>query len=93
MDKNEYKERKFDKLTRDTIRTVNAVPSFGYGEVADAIAKAAMSSYLLTLLRAVEVSDADADIFIQSVIGETTELAHSLIFEFDKYKDKVEGAE
>lgn len=93
MDKQQYKERKFDKLTRDTIKTVNTVPSFGYGEVADGIAKAAMSSYLLTLLRAVEVSDADADIFIQSVIGETTELAHTLIFEFDKYKDKIEGAE
>lgn len=93
MDSKEYKEKKFDKLTRDVVQMVNRVPTFGYGEAIDAIAKNAMTNYLLTIVRASELRENDVEIFAQSMADEMVDLSILLVGSINTYKRDIETNE
>jgi len=93
MDIKEYKEKKLDKLTRDVVKMVNATPSFGYGDVIDAITKTALTNYLLTLVAAVEIRENDIEILSQSVTDELQTLTGKLIGKIKSYQRDIENAE
>ena len=91
MDSKEYKEKKLDKLTRDVVRMVNKVPSFGYGEPIDAVAKMAMTNYLLAIVRAAELRENDVEIFAQSMADEMVDLSILLVSSINTYKRDIEA--
>jgi len=90
MDAKEYKEKKFDKLTRDVVRMVNATPSFGYGDVVDATIKSVLTNHLLTIVRLADLKENDIEILSQSVNDELSILCSSLVSQILQYKRDVE---
>ncbi len=90
MDAKEYKEKKLDKLTRDVVQMVNKVPSFGYGEVVDNVAKTALTSYLVTMLRMSELQESDIEILAQSMSDELEYLTLNLVTKIKTYKKDIE---
>ncbi len=90
MDAKEYKEKKLDKLTRDVVQMVNKVPSFGYGEVVDNVAKNALTSYLITMVRMSELQESDIEILAQSMSDELESLTLDLITKIKTYKRDIE---
>lgn len=90
MDAKEYKEKKFDKLTRDVIQMVNAVPSFGYGEAVDVVAKNTMTTYLLSIVRVSELRENDVEILAQSLSDEMVDLTIKLVAKMNNYKRDIE---
>lgn len=90
MDAKEYKEKKLDKLTRDVVQMVNKVPSFGYGEVVDNVAKTALTSYLVTMVRMSELQESDIEILAQSMSDELESLALNLVTKINTYKRDIE---
>lgn len=90
MDSKEYKEKKLDKLTRDVVRMVNRVSSFGYGEAIDALAKTTMTNYLLTVVRASELRENDVEIFAQSMADELIDMSILLIGSINTYRKDIE---
>lgn len=90
MDAKEYKEKKFDKLTRDVVKMVNATPSFGYGEVVDAIVKSVLTNHLLTIVRLADIKESDIEILTQSVSDELSMLSANLVSQILQYKRDVE---
>lgn len=93
MDNKEYKSRKLDKMTRDMIKMVNDTPSFGYGEIADVLAKTAISNYMLTAVKIVELTDADFEILLQSMAEEMILLSTKLTTEINEYKELTGDSE
>ncbi len=93
MDSKEYKEKKLDKLTRDVVRMVNKVPSFGYGEAIDAIAKNSLTNYLLAIVRASDLRESDVEIFAQSMTDELVDLSILLVSSINTYKRDIESNE
>lgn len=90
MDAKEYKEKKLDKLTRDVVQMVNKVPSFGYGEVVDNVAKTALTSYLVTMVRMSELQESDIEILAQSMSDELESLTLNLVTKINTYKRDIE---
>lgn len=90
MDTKEYKEKKLDKLTRDVVQMVNKVPSFGYGEVVDNVAKTALTSYLVTMVRMSELQESDIEILAQSMSDELESLTLNLVAKINTYKRDIE---
>ena len=90
MDAKEYKEKKLDKLTRDVVQMVNKVPSFGYGEVVDSVAKTALTSYLVTMVRMSELQESDIEILAQSMSDELESLTLNLVTKINTYKRDIE---
>ena len=90
MDAKEYKEKKLDKLTRDVVQMVNKVPSFGYGEVVDNVAKTALTSYLVTMVRMSELQESDIEILAQSMTDELESLTLNLVTKINTYKKDIE---
>lgn len=90
MDSKEYKEKKLDKLTRDVVHLVNQSPSFGYGDVIDAVAKNAMTSYLLTIVRMAEMRENDTEILAQSMADDLLDLTNRLVTKIGEYKRAIE---
>lgn len=90
MDAKEYKEKKLDKLTRDVVQMVNKVPSFGYGEVVDNVAKTALTSYLVTMVRMSELQESDIEILAQSMSDELESLTLNLVTKIKTYKKDIE---
>ena len=90
MDAKEYKEKKLDKLTRDVVQMVNKVPSFGYGEVVDNVAKTALTNYLVTMVRMVELQESDIEILAQSMADELESLTLNLVTKINTYKKDIE---
>lgn len=90
MDAKEYKEKKLDKLTRDVVQMVNKVPSFGYGEVVDNVAKTALTSYLVTMVRMSELQESDIEILAQSMSDELESLTLNLVAKINTYKRDIE---
>lgn len=90
MDAKEYKEKKLDKLTRDVVQMVNKVPSFGYGEVVDNVAKTALTSYLITMVRMSELQESDIEILAQSMTDELESLTLNLVTKINTYKKYIE---
>lgn len=90
MDAKEYKEKKFDKLTRDVIQMVNNVPSFGFGEAVDVVAKNTLTTYLLSLVRVSELREQDIEILAQSVSDEMVDLTIKLVAKMNNYKRDLE---
>lgn len=93
MDTNEYKEKKLDKLTRDVLQMVNKIPSFGFGDDIDNSAKIALSNYFLTVVRSVNNSNVDVEIFTQSMSDEVANITTALIQKIQRYKYDLEIAE
>lgn len=90
MDAKEYKEKKLDKLTRDVVQMVNKVPSFGYGEVVDNVAKTALTSYLVTMVRMSELQESDIEILAQSMSDELESLTLNLVTKINTCKRDIE---
>lgn len=90
MNNAEYKEKKFDKLTRDVVQMVNRLPSFGYGEVVDSVAKTALTNYLLTIVRISDIQEIDNEILIQSMSDELNSLTTGLITKINTYIHDLE---
>lgn len=90
MEIKEYKEKRFDKLTRDLLQKVNRTPSFGYGESVDMTVKLALSNYLLTLATISELSNVDIEILVQSVNEETRILTDDMLSLLAGYKKVLE---
>ena len=90
MEIKDYKEKRFDKLTRDLLRKVNRTPTFGYGESVDMTVKLALSNYLLTLVTISELANVDMEILVQSVNEEATVLTDEMLSLLASYKHSVE---
>lgn len=91
MNLNEYKQRKIDKLTRDILQMVNKVPSFGYGNDIDTAAKIALSNYFITVVRSIDNSNVDIEIFTQSMSDEVANITTSLIQKMQSYKNDIQS--
>lgn len=89
MDSTEYKEKKLDKLTRDVVHLVNKCPSFGYGDVVDALAKNAMTGYLLSIVSMAEVRENDTEILAQSIMDDLSDLSNQLVTKISEYKQAI----
>lgn len=93
MDSQEYKDKKLDKLMRDSVKMVNAVGSFGYGDVVDAVVKNLLTSNLISIIRLNEIANVDIEILSQSVTDEFAELSGELVTKIKLYDKLVHGSE
>lgn len=91
METKEYIIRKNAKLNKDIVALIDAVPSFGYGEAADAMIKSAMTSYFLTLVTVSNIEEhADIEILFQSVSDDIAVLTRELIAKVTTVKHQIE---
>lgn len=88
MNSQEYKEKKLDKMMRDAVKMVNNLGSFGYGDVADALAKNALTTYLITMIRLNDVANVDFEIMAQSMLDDMEGLSNELVSKVKQY-DKL----
>lgn len=81
MDTAEYKSRKLDKITRDIVREVNSIPTFGYGDNIDNIAKLTLTNFLLSLTTISDIRENDIDVISQSILDELEGLSSKIVSE------------
>lgn len=85
MDNKEYRERKIEKMTRDALRRINKIPSFGYGDTVDVIAKNIITNNIISLIRLYDLQDdhiIDMEILSSSLLDEVTDQTLKLLQSF-----------
>lgn len=71
--------KKLDKIMRDTIREINSIPSFGYGQDVDALARTAIMSYHISVLNIASLeTNIDHEILSQNILDEMLSMHRSL---------------
>lgn len=86
MNTTEYKNKKYDKMTRDVVHLVNNIPTFGFGDAVDGTVKTALINYLLTIVNVSENFNVDVEILSQSVSDEIESLTKVLSANMLGYK-------
>lgn len=70
MDNAEYKEKKIEKIMSNAVKRIFTIPSFGFGENIDNLAKMAITNYILSLVYISEIREDNIDVIAESIIDE-----------------------